>query len=191
MHPIFITAALRSFGLSSPVLLLALSACGGGDANGTAREGSSASAGEQTAASSPAPVSSSVPFELKISQGPFAGTHHMTDNVNCTAEPGTWMVTSGRPGTQGITQVLMTLEGVPVAGGSSQELAFMATFGDPMDDSNPNSGTMSFGQGVGEGTGTGTVRRNGRSAVIEVVGTTGDGADVSVAVRCATVAGVA
>ncbi len=168
----------RFLGPGSLSLLFALTACGGDDGNdGMAGEAPPSGVAEQAAAPAPAMRgASSAPLELRISEGDFAGTHQMTGAMSCIAQPGTWMVTANRPGNEGITQVLMTLEGVPVTGGTSSQMGFMAHFGD--------SGTMSFGSEVAEGSGTATARRDGQGAVIEVNGTTEDGADVSAAIRC-------
>jgi hypothetical protein len=188
MHPTFVSSARRSSGLCSLALLLALSACGGEGTDGTTREASPAGAGEQTAV--PPAGASSNRLELTISAGPFAGTHQVTDDVTCVADPSGWVVASNRPGSQGVSQTLLVLEGVPLTGGSSPEVSFTAHFGDAMDDSSPNSGSVSVDPAGGEGAGTGTVRRDGRGAVIEVDGTTSDGARVSAVTRCGTVAGI-
>lgn len=190
MHPTFAYIARGTLSLSAVALLLVLSACGAEDEDGTTGEAAPVSTAEQAAAPSPTPGASATRLEIEIGGGPFAGTHRVTDNVSCTAEPGTWMVASSNPGSQGPTQVLLLLEGVPVTGGSSRELSFVAHFGDPMDDTGTDSGSVTLDPAGGEGSGNGTVRRDGRGAVIEVDGATSDGAKVSAVVRCENVAGV-
>jgi hypothetical protein len=86
------------------------------------------------------------------------------------------MVTSSRPCNEGITQVLMTPERVPVTGGTSSQMGFVAHFW--------GLRHMSFGSEEAEGSGTATARRDGQGAVIELNGTTEDGADVSAVIRC-------
>jgi hypothetical protein len=191
MHPFFLASARRALGLSAVALLLALSACGDDGAGRTSHEASPDGVAGQTVAPSPAASgASAAQLEVKISEGPFAGTHQATGNVTCVAEPGTWVVSTSRPGDRGITQASLVLEGVQPTGGSSQQMSFAVHFGDLMDDASTTSGTVFLDPAGGEGTGTGTVRRDGRGAVIEVDGTTGDGVLVSAVVRCETVAGI-
>jgi hypothetical protein len=188
MHPHFPLAVRRTLGRSSVALLIAIAACGD---NGTTRDTTSEGALGQSATPSPAAaVGSSTQLEMRISGGQFAGTHQATDNVTCTSDRETWMFASSRPGDRGLTQVLLMLEGVQPTGGSSREVSLTAQFGDPMRETSPDAGSISIDPVGGEGTGSGTVRREGRAAVIEVDGTTGDGAQVSVVVRCESVAGL-
>lgn len=197
MQPIAISSTPRSFGLSSLVLLLGLAACGGEDASGTAGEAPPAGVAEQSAAPSPGVVpapprgASSARIELKIGGGPLAGTHEATENVACVTDPGTWMVTSSGVGSQGITTLLLMVEGVPPTGGSSPEMSLTVHFGDPMSDAGAGSGSVTVDPAGGEGTGTATVRRDGPGAVIEVDGTTSNGETVSAVIRCGAVAGAA
>jgi hypothetical protein len=191
MHPFFLASARRASGLSAVALLLALSACGDDGAGRTSQEASPDGAAGQTVAPSPAAsAASAAGLELRIGEGPFAGTHQAPGSVTCVAEPGTWVISMDRPGDRGITQALLVLEGVQPTGGSSQQVSFTVQFGDPMDDTSTASGSVFLDPAGGEGTGTGTVRRDGRGAVIEVDGTTGDGVRVSAVIRCETVAGV-
>jgi hypothetical protein len=190
MHPPFAAFARRFFGRSALALLLAFAACGDGGDRVTPGDSSPGGVNQQTGTPSPAPsAAASTGIELRVGGGQFAGTHQVTDNVTCTVDPGTWMVSSSRPGDQGVTQVLLLLEGVQPAGGSSQDVSLMVHFGDPMGGTSTNSGSISIDPAGGEGTGSGTVRRDGRGAVIEVDGTTSDGARVSAVTRCASVAG--
>jgi hypothetical protein len=173
MHPTFVSSARRSFGLCSVALLLVISACGGDNGDGTTGEAYPDGAGGQTDA--PSSGASSERLELTISGGPYAGTHEITDGVYCAAEPGTW-VASVDPflGDRGLNTLQLNLKGVPVTGGSSTQVGLMAVFGEP-------ETIIAF-----DGTGTGTARLEGEGAVIELNGTSTDGAAVSVVVQCAT-----
>jgi hypothetical protein len=191
MHPFILASARRTFGLSAVALLLALSACGDDGAGGTSHEASSDGVAGQTVAPSPsASGASAAQLEVRISEGPFAGTHQAPGNVTCVAEPGTWVMSTNRPGDRGITQATLVLEGVQPTGGNSQQMSFVVHFGDPMDDTSATAGTVFLDPAGGEGTGTGRVRRDGQGAVVEVDGTTGDGVRVSAVIRCETVAGI-
>lgn len=198
MHPTSVSSnrfppALRSFGARSLFLLLALTACGGDEANGTAPEPSSvapAEAAGETGAPSQDPSGtegSSDRLEVTISKGPFAGTHQAEGDMGCYAQPGIWGAGLTVEGDQRMSEVLLMLQGVPVAGGSTEDVNFTITFGDPMDEMSENSGLTGIGAVAGGGSGTGTVKREGRGAVIEVEGTTHYGAKISAVVRCATV----
>jgi hypothetical protein len=188
MHPHVAISVRRTLGRSSLALLIAVAACGD---NGTTRDSTPEGVLGQSATPAPAaPAVTSTQMEMRISGGQFAGTHQATDNVACTLDQDTWMVTSSRPGDQGLTQVLLMVDGVQPTGGSSREVSLMATFGDPMRVTSPNAGSISVDPVGEEGTGSGTVRREGRAAVIEVDGTTGDGDRVSLVVRCESVSGL-
>ena len=134
-----------------------------------------------------APENSSDRLELKISDGPFAGTHQMTGDMDCFAQPGVWGAGLTRMGDPAISQFLLMLQEVSPAGGSSQNVNFTVVFGDPMDETSTNSGMIGLGAVAGGGTGTGTAKRDGRGAVIEVEGTTQSGAKVSAVIRCQNV----
>jgi hypothetical protein len=184
--------ARRTSGFTSVVLLLALAACGGDGGGGASPEGSPEGVADRTsspAAGSTAAGVQGTRIDLTVTGGAFAGTHQLTENVACVSEPGNWMVSSTRQGDQGLTQILLLVDDVPATGGSSEEMSLMATFGDPMNDSATNSGTLTLDPVAGEGTGSATVRRDGRAAVLEVNGTTAEGARVSAVVRCESVAG--
>jgi hypothetical protein len=190
MHMPIHATVRRFISPASLALLLAVGACGGNDDRGVAGDAPATDVTAQNASRSATTTSASATsLEIRISGGQHAGTHQVSDNVSCTVDPGTWMVTASRPGDQGLTQVLLLLEGVQPTGGSSGEVSLMAQFGDPMSGTGPNSGSISLDPAGGEGTGSGTVRREGRGAVIELNGTTSDGAQVSAVIRCATVAG--
>ena len=90
-------------------------------------------------------------------------------------------------GDPAISQFLLMLQEVPPTGGSSQNVNFTVVFGDPMDETSTNSGMIGLSAVAGGGTGTGTARRDGRGAVIEVEGTTHDGAKISAVIRCENV----
>lgn len=195
MHPTPVSSArrrsvLRALGPRSLALLLALTACGGDEADGTARDASPDLTAEQSAAPARDPSGaegSTDRLEVTIGEGPFAGTHQATGDMSCSAQPGVWGATLTVEGGQAMSEVLLMLQGVPVTGGSTQEVNFTITFGDPMDDESENAGLVGIGAVAGGGSGTGTVKREGRGAVIEVEGTTYYGAKVSAVVRCATV----
>jgi hypothetical protein len=186
MHPTIIGTARRS----SIALLLVLAACGDEGERGMPEASPDGAAGQTATPSPAASAGSSTRLELNISGGPFAGTHQVTDNASCTLDRDTWMVAAGSPGGRGVTQALLMLEGVPPTGGSSGEVTLMVGFGNPMNEADPNSGLISLDPEGGEGTGTGTVRRDGGRAVIELNGTTGDGARVSAVVQCERVTGI-
>lgn len=183
-------SGLRVLSPRSLVLLLALTACGGDEADGAAREASPAPAAEQPVAPAQDPSGaegSSDRLEVAISEGPFAGKHEATGDMDCFAQPGIWGASLTVEGDQAMSEVLLMLQGVPVTGGSTQEVNFTITFGDPMDDMSENAGLVGIGAVAGGGSGTGTVKREGRGAVIEVEGSTHYGAKISAVVRCATV----
>ena len=131
-----------------------------------------------------------VSIELKISEGPFAGTHQVTGDMDCAVlaqQPGTWMAGLIRMGDPAISEVGLSLQGVPVSGGSSQEVIFSVTFGDPTDETSTSGGMIYLPPAAAGGTSTGRARRDGRGAVIEVEGTTQSGAKISAVIRCENV----
>ena len=184
MNPTFASSARRSFGLGSLALLFALAACGGEDANTTARE---ASAGVAET-----PGTSADRLELTISNGPFAGTHQVAHNFDCAAQPGSLFMTLDREGNQGITQSSLILQGVPVTGGSTSQVQLVVAFADMADAAGSSMVALSTmaGAGAEAGSATGTTRREGRGAVIEVEGTNHDGVELAAVIRCETLDGI-
>lgn len=186
-------SAIRSYGTRSLFLLFVLTACGGDEADGTAPDPSSAPAAGVTApAGEPSQdvsgaEGSSDQIEVTLGEGPFAGTHRATGDMECFAQPGIWGASLTGGGDQAMSEVLLMLQGVPATGGSTQDVNFTITFGDPMQGTIEDSGLVGIGAVAGGGSGTGTVKREGGGAVIEVEGTTHYGAAISAVVRCATV----
>jgi hypothetical protein len=182
-------AGRRLVGTSLLVLLFVLTACGGdgaGDnADATVSERGDPQAGLQTDAPS---GDSNDRMELKISGGRFAGAHDVTGDMACFAQPGIWGAGLSRLGDPGISEYLVLLQGVPVTGGTSDQVEFAVTFGDVMaDETGENSGLVGIGAASGGGSGTATVTTAGRGATIEVAGTSNHGTPLTAVIRCATV----
>ena len=174
--------AIRSACLAVLLTVLSLAACDNQDAEAdvAARVELAAAPAHDAAV----PENSSDRLELNISDGPFAGTHQVTGDMDCFAQPGVWGAGLTRMGDPAISQFLLMLQGVPPTGGSSQDVNFTVVFGDPMDETSTDSGMIGLSAVAGGGTGTGTAKRDGRGAVIEVEGTTHTGAKISAVIRC-------
>jgi hypothetical protein len=179
----------RSAGTALLALLFLLAACGGDRPGGTG-ETASGMEGEQAATRNDAASTgdSADRLELTITERPFPGTHEVTGDMACFAQPGIWGAGISRLGDPGISEFLLLVQGVPVTGGSSDQVEFSVTFGDVMnDDTGQSSGLVGIGAASGGGSGTATVTRDGRRATIEVAGTSNHGTAISAVIRCASV----
>jgi hypothetical protein len=180
----------RPVGMSLLALLFVLTACGGdgaGDnADATVSDRGDQQAGLQTDAA--ATGDSEDRLELTISGGRFAGTHEVTGDMACFAQPGIWGAGLSRLGDPGISEYLLLLQGVPVTGGTTDQVELAVTFGDVMaDETGQNSGLVGISAASGGGSGTASVTTAGRGATIEVTGTSNHGAPLTAVIRCASV----
>jgi hypothetical protein len=183
-------AGRRLVSTSVLALLFVVTACGG-DGSGDDAGGAVAQRDGQQAgtASDPAATGDSADrLQVTISERPFPGMHEVTGDMACFAQPGIWGAGISRLGDPGISEFLLMLQGVPVTGGSTEQVEFSVTFGDVMTDpTGESSGLVGIGGAVGGGTGSATVTPEGRGATIEVEGTSNHGTAIRAVVRCANV----
>lgn len=181
-------AASRTSRLSSVLVLFALVACGGGDAEGrsmdpAAAPGADAASGAATAARGLATDS----LEVTLEGQPFAGTHRVAGELGCMMYGGVWQASYEVQDATGLSGMLVQLKDVPATGGSTDQLTLSIVFGQ-MDDMTGNAGVVDVVGSEQSGDARGTVTREGNAgAVIRIEGTAQHGARVTTVLRCAKV----
>lgn len=186
---------IRTTRWAALVAVLALAACGGGDARADAA--APAESGAAGGASSDAPAGSAVPgatagagsagrVDVTISKAPFAGTHQMSGDMMCNMFNGMWQATLEQDRAAGLSGMLVMLKGVPATGGSTDQVTLNLVFGHGTEMST-DAGVIDVHGSETGGDGRGSVTREGESAVLRVEGTTFTGARVEAVVRCGAV----
>jgi hypothetical protein len=156
--------------------LAALMACDSG-AQDVAPAGAPATAAETREA--PAPVGGES-WVVTIASGPFAGTHRGSDEMNCMIDEGSWAADFDEERSEGVSALMVQVEGVSATGGTSDEAHLGIMFGAPGE---AGWGGISLGGATG-GTARATATREGVAAVMRVEGATAAGDRVSAEVRC-------
>lgn len=122
-------------------------------------------------------------YEIRIAEGPFAGVHRGTRELNCFAQDGMWGADFSIEGGKDLTMMLMHARGVPGNGGSTSDVHLNLIFGEP-GDMMPGSGTTGIGSAIGGGAGQATVTRDGKTALIRIEGTTVHKSPITAVLRC-------
>lgn len=181
-------AAFRASRLPSALALLALIACGGGDAEGRATDPAASASSDVASEASPAAApAGSDSLEVTLDGQLFAGTHGASGPLGCTMFGGLWQAHYEVQGATGLSGMLVQLKDVPATGGSTDKLTLSLVFGQ-MDDMSGNAGVVDVVGSEQGGNARGTVTREGNAgAMIRIEGTAQHGARVTTVLRCATV----
>lgn len=182
----------RTSRLPALVALLALGACGGGDAEARASDVSSTPGGPAPSVSAAdaggasAVVSGADAFEVTLSGPPYAGTHRVDGDLKCMVFQGLWQAGWEGRHESGLSALLVQLKEIPASGGASDKLALSVVFGSQDDPDGMMAVIDVHGSEFGRD-GRATVTRDGGAAVLRVEGTAQHGARVTAELRCASV----
>lgn len=165
---------------------LALVACGDREPESAEVDYAEVGTDEAVAEASATAPQGSDRFEVTINGPPFDGTHRLEGDMDCMNMGGLWQAGNDGLAQEGISGMIMQMEGVPLGGGSTDQAALTVMFGQMEGSSGPSGLIDVRGAASGEDA-QGTVTREGNGAVLRVEGTTHSGTGVTAVLHCENV----